>query len=74
MPLAILDPKSVDPHDILETDQVGPQYAGETSYVRFNPDQRWYWLRNQTCDEVTIFTCFDSHAGKPYSNSKQHQK
>jgi hypothetical protein len=60
----------VDPQDILEVDQVGPQYAGETSYVRFNPDQRWYWLRNQTCDELTIFTCFYSHAESPYSNSK----
>jgi hypothetical protein len=70
MPLAILDPRTLEIDDAIETDQVGPQYSGETCYIRYNPDQRWYWLRNQTCDEVAIFTCFDSHSSTPYSRGK----
>lgn len=30
-------------------------------YIHYNPDNRWYWMSNQTPDEPLIFTQWDSH-------------
>lgn len=55
------DPRTVDKNDVFETDQVGPYYSGEMCYLRYNEEQRWYWLSNQTSDEVSLFVCYDTH-------------
>lgn len=33
----------------------------ELSYVRYSPEHKWYWLSNQTPDELILFTQSDSH-------------
>ncbi|KAL3421438.1 methionine permease [Phlyctema vagabunda] len=38
-----------------------PDYAGEYYALRHNKDQRWYWLSNQTADEMLLFLSYDSH-------------
>ncbi|KXG48433.1 uncharacterized protein PGRI_023030 [Penicillium griseofulvum] len=59
-PLAICDPQTVDTKDLMATDRVTPDFAVEMYYVQFNPDQRWYWLRNQTTSELLLFVNYDS--------------
>ncbi|KAG9314890.1 hypothetical protein JVU11DRAFT_3992 [Chiua virens] len=34
--------------------------------IKNNPSQKWYYLSDQTPDEVTIFKCFDSDFSKPW--------
>ncbi|KAH7397972.1 hypothetical protein BKA64DRAFT_54138 [Cadophora sp. MPI-SDFR-AT-0126] len=59
-PLALCDPRSVSKDDLLEADRVSPFYAGEIYYLKYNPDQTWYWLSEQQPNEVTLFVTFDS--------------
>ena len=73
MPLAMLDPRSLGPGDVVETDQVGPHYSGEICYLKHNPNHKWYWLRDQTKDEAAVFVCFDTHAKTPYANCKSRK-
>lgn len=61
-PLAMLDPTSVDyDNDAVPLDHVTQMSAAETAYLKHNPNHRWYWLSNQTPDEVIIFTQYDTH-------------
>lgn len=32
----------------------------ETYSVKYNPNHRWYYLSNQTPEEVTLIKCYDS--------------
>ena len=51
------------PEDLLEADHINPDYHGEVYYVKYNAQQKWYYLHNQTPDEVTFFVSFDSGVG-----------
>lgn len=61
MPLALCDPSSVDPNDIILTafDGIAPN-GGVTHHVglRYNPNQRWYYYRGMQPDEVLVFKIF----------------
>lgn len=35
-----------------------------TFSVKHNPDHRWYYLSNQTPDEVTLIKCYDSEVDR----------
>ncbi len=60
-PIAFCDPATVDRKDMLEVDRVTPISLIEIFQVKFNSAQKWYWLSNQTPDEVSVFIQFDSH-------------
>jgi hypothetical protein len=34
--------------------------VGEVYNVKYNPNQRWYWIGDQTEDEVSVFVSWDS--------------
>jgi len=51
--------------DLLETDQVNESWYGEIYLVKFNPKHQFYWLRDQSPDEVCLMVMFDSHNGEP---------
>lgn len=59
-PLAVCDPRHIDIHDLIATDRVTPDFAVEMYYVRFNSNQKWFWLRKQTTSELTVFVNYDS--------------
>ncbi|KAJ6019883.1 hypothetical protein N7499_002970 [Penicillium canescens] len=59
-PIAICDPRSIDPADLLAADRVTPDFALEVYYVKYNPNQKWFWLPNQTTDEFLVFVNYDS--------------
>lgn len=35
-----------------------------TFSVKYNPQHRWYYLSNQTPDEVTLIKCYDSETDR----------
>ena len=38
--------------------------ATGTFSVKYNPDHHWYYLSDQTPDEVTLIKCYDSAVDK----------
>lgn len=54
--------------DLLEVDQINESWYGEVFLLKFNPDHQFYWLSNQTPEEVCMMLMFDSHNGKAESN------
>jgi hypothetical protein len=71
-PFALLDPFSVVEEDLVETDRVSLISLGRMYNVKYNRDQKWYWLSKQTSDEVAIFVCFDSHPPDGILNCRLH--
>lgn len=61
-PLAFCDPRSIDPQDVLEFDNVSQEYAGELWYPKFREYHRWYWLNKQRDTELALFLSYDSTA------------
>ncbi|MCJ1351381.1 MAG: hypothetical protein MMC33_001365 [Icmadophila ericetorum] len=62
-PLALCDFRSVDPEDLIPADRVIPGIVGETYYLRYNDQQHWCWLENQTPEEPFMFLMYDTHPG-----------
>jgi len=59
-PLAIADGSTVSPQDLVETDHIRRHYSGSTMYLQHRPGQKFYFLSNQTHEEVLLFKNFDS--------------
>jgi len=62
-PLALCDFTSIDANDLVATDRVYPTATQETYHVKYNPQQRWYWLPRQQSNEPFLFITYDSQAG-----------
>ncbi|KAH7921682.1 hypothetical protein BV22DRAFT_1038333 [Leucogyrophana mollusca] len=64
-PLAVVDYRSIDPaRDLVSTRLIYPDREGSTFSVRYNPQHKWYFLADQTPEEVTLIKCFDSDVDK----------
>jgi hypothetical protein len=62
-PLAVCDARSVDfENDTMPGDVVDRDAMFENTQVHFNPDQEWYYLRDQTPSELVIFKNADSES------------
>ena len=59
-PLVLCDRRSVRACDVLEADKVFPTKVDLDYLVKYNQDQKWYWLAGQQPDEVTLFKTWDS--------------
>jgi hypothetical protein len=59
-PLAICDPVSVKQEDLLRVSRVTPEFTGENFYLKYNPQQTYYFFSNQKPDELTLFSSFNS--------------
>ena len=59
-PLAFADPKSVQPKDLVATDQRFPNRIGEIYHLAYNQKQLWYWVPNMTENEVLLLKGWDS--------------
>ncbi|KAH9212213.1 methyltransferase CmcJ [Leptodontidium sp. 2 PMI_412] len=59
-PLAVCDSSSMEPGDLTECDIVRKQFTGASLYAHFNPQQKWYYLSQQTPNEVLMLKIFDS--------------
>lgn len=59
-PLGVADATSVSEDDLLPVQLIYPDRVGETFTVRPNRNHRWFYLREQTPEEVLLIKCFDS--------------
>jgi hypothetical protein len=70
-PFAVCEPKTVtDLDDIVAVDRVSPEACKELAYFTWSPDHRWYWLSNQTPDEIVVLTQYDTHPPGGMFNSE----
>lgn len=60
MPLALCDSRSLASDDITESDIVLPHLQIQAYEVWYNPQQKWYYLKHQTSDEIMIMMSADS--------------
>ena len=59
-PLALAAAGSVEPADLIATDQIFPDRVGEIYHLTYNPAQRWYYAPLMTPDEVLLIKGWDS--------------
>ncbi|KAF7368927.1 hypothetical protein MVEN_00218900 [Mycena venus] len=60
-PLSLCDFRSVDPEkDVFPVALIYPDREGETSGVKYNPNQKWTYFSGVTPDELILIKCFDS--------------
>jgi hypothetical protein len=60
-PLAVCDARTVKPSELVASDLVYPNRAGETYSVKYNPDHQWFYVPRMTADEILLLKCFDSN-------------
>jgi hypothetical protein len=72
LPLAVLDPRSVAPEDLVPAvstirgGENNPRTCIEMLLFRYNPAHRWVYFSTQGYDDVLVFKQFDSDASKPW--------
>ena len=59
-PLAVCDGSTVDEADLTACDHVRKSFVGESSYMHYRPEHKWFYLSNHQPDEVLIVKIFDS--------------
>ncbi|KAI0892893.1 hypothetical protein F4806DRAFT_505357 [Annulohypoxylon nitens] len=59
-PLALCDGRTIRDSDLIECDHIRRHYIGSTMYLLDNPEHRWYYMSNQSPEEIMIFKNFDS--------------
>ena len=59
-PLALADYRTLDAKDLVSTKHLAVNRNGATFSVSYNPAHKWYYLNDQTPDEVTFIKCYDS--------------
>ena len=59
-PLALADASTINPDDLIATDQVFPDRVGEIYHLAYDPGQRWYYAPEMTRDEVLLIKGWDS--------------
>ncbi|KAI7786144.1 hypothetical protein LA080_004528 [Diaporthe eres] len=62
-PLAFCDYRSVEPQDLIPSDGIIPERAGEVYYLFHNKRQRWRWLSEQTPNDLAVFVLYDDKPG-----------
>jgi hypothetical protein len=46
--------------DLVECDHIRRRFTGATFYAHHSPGQKWYYLSQQSPDEVLLMKMFDS--------------
>jgi len=59
-PLAVVDSASLQPDDLVATDQVFPDRVGEIYHLAYSPLQRWYFVPEMRDNEVLLLKGWDS--------------
>ena len=62
-PLALVDARSVEPEQIVDTERRAPNHVGEIQLALHDPGQRWYYYSSMRPGEVLLFKTFDSIDG-----------
>ena len=59
-PLALADARSIEPENLVATDQRFPDRTGEIYQISHAPGQRWYYAPQMQRDEVLLIKGWDS--------------
>jgi hypothetical protein len=59
-PLAVCDASSVTEGDLVATDLLYRDRAGENFTMVFNPRQRWFYVPDMQVEEALLLKCYDS--------------
>lgn len=59
-PLALADAASIQPNDLIATDQIFPDRVGEIYNLAYAPGQRWYYAPLMMPDEALLIKGWDS--------------
>ncbi|KAK9380436.1 uncharacterized protein V2V93DRAFT_370669 [Kockiozyma suomiensis] len=62
-PLALGDAGNMNLDDVVEVEHRYKERTGETGSVRFNPEQKYYYLSGMNTDEEVFIKCYDSLEG-----------
>ncbi|RFU26345.1 hypothetical protein B7463_g9993, partial [Scytalidium lignicola] len=62
-PLVLCDRRSVKNEDIVEADKVLPDKVERGAFVFYRSEHQWYYLPDQTPDELTLFTVWSPQNG-----------
>jgi hypothetical protein len=60
-PLALCDYTSLGKGDLVEVDEVHREDILESHGLQYSPEQKWFYLSDQTAEEILIFKSVDSH-------------
>jgi len=71
-PLVVVDRRTVRYEDIVEVDQVAPTKVEFSMSLKYQKGQNYYWLSDQSADEVILFTSWDSIQGSVTANHTPH--
>ncbi|KAH8768681.1 hypothetical protein F5882DRAFT_509081 [Hyaloscypha sp. PMI_1271] len=71
-PLALCDRRSVAIDEPVPCDKVLEDYVDESFYLKYNPAHKWYWLSQQTRDEIAVFVVWDSKKDEQYLVGPPH--
>lgn len=70
-PLGLCDFESVDPRSLVPASRVfehrlsePPQTVGEVYFLTYHATQRWYWMPQQTQEELFLMVMYDSNPGE----------
>jgi hypothetical protein len=72
IPLAVVDARSVELHDLVEADAVfdqsgKPEWSFVSWLIGVNPRHRWSYFSNMTRDEVLVFKTNDTDPEQPHA-------
>jgi len=59
-PLTVAEAHSVNDEELVTIGLIYPDREGETYSVKYAPQQKWYYLNEQSPSEVLLIKCFDS--------------
>ena len=59
-PLAVAGAESIEPQDLIATDQIFPDRVGEIYQLAHGAEQRWYWVPRMEREEVLLIKGWDS--------------
>lgn len=59
-PLALCDGSTINPNDLVAGKIIRGDDPRETYYLMHEKEQKWYYLSEQTPEEVALFKIFDS--------------
>lgn len=60
VPLAYCDCTTLQDSDLVAADRPSREYVGEVYYVKYNKEQVWYYMDQQTPEEVSLISVYDS--------------
>jgi hypothetical protein len=65
-PLALCDAQTLADANLVSSDLLYPDRAGEIQSITYSPQQRWYYFPKMTADEIVLIRCFDSGLDGPH--------